>query len=99
MRCPRCDAKSLFEEYAYDEEKKKYVRKIYCPVCYHREVFDITGDEPLEDVVEFNLQRYLKHVKEDIIECFDSGKIYHTGTTIEYKGKRVKVDMTIREKE
>lgn len=101
MKCPRCWGDALFEEYDYSKEQGKWVRKIYCPICYHREVLDITGEEPLEDKVEFSLQTWLRKgqvttVKQDILDCFANDKIYCTGTTIEYNGEKVKLDLTIK---
>lgn len=104
MKCPRCWGDALFEEYEFKKNEKKWVHKIYCPICYHREVLNITGDEPLEDKIEFSLQTWLRNnpvsnVKQDIIDCFRTGKIYHTGTVIEYDGEKVKLDLTIKKKE
>ena len=99
MNCPRCDSKSIFTEYDYDKTKKKYVRKIYCPICYHREVFEITMEDSLEDYIDFRLYNYFKQVKKDVMNCFNStDKIYHDGTLLDDGNKKVKVEITIREK-
>ena len=60
MKCPRCWGDALFEEYEFKKNEKKWVRKIYCPICYHREVLDVTGEEPLEDRIEFSLQTWIR---------------------------------------
>ena len=108
MKCPRCWSEQPFERYEFDKEKKKWVHKLYCAVCYNREVYNVKDeldDMPLEDYVEYRLQSWLftglhrANIKDNIIDCFEDGKTYINGTHMEYDGRKVHCQITIKPEE